>query len=237
MGEQRTTVARREEKSLMRNQMITPDYGDPDDSDPGPDSEGSSDEKRKPVFRKPVKPRTPMKPKKVVCAPVPYEDSSDESELDWLPEEDDEISDGGRAARRWAGPFMQVVGVYDPRKDKTHEFRSWRDKFRGQAEIFRLSQRDQFSMLDTLLIGPAKEEIRACRIAKMDIKKTLASLANSFSPRKSCETYLGEAQALRQRDDQTVHQYGTEVISKLRRAYPRYKGRTNESLDQNFLMY
>ncbi|MCP3663719.1 MAG: hypothetical protein GY696_14730, partial [Gammaproteobacteria bacterium] len=92
-------------------------------------------------------------------------------------------------------------------------------------------------MLDTLLIGPAKEELRACRIAKMDAKKTLASLANSFSPRKSCETYLSEAQALRQRDDQTVHQFGTEVVSKLRRAYPRYKGRSKESLDQDFLMY
>ncbi|MCP3663282.1 MAG: hypothetical protein GY696_12445, partial [Gammaproteobacteria bacterium] len=102
-SEQRTTAARKEEKSLMRNQMITPDHGDPDGSDPDHDSEGSSDEKKKPVFRSSVKPRIPMKPKKAVCAPVPYEDSSDESELDWLPEEDDEISDGGRAARRWAG--------------------------------------------------------------------------------------------------------------------------------------
>ncbi len=89
-NEQRPTTTRKEEKSLVRNQMVTPDYGDPDGSDPDHDSERSSDGQKKPVFRSSAKPRRPMKPKKAVCAPVAYEDLSDESELDWLPEEDDD---------------------------------------------------------------------------------------------------------------------------------------------------
>ncbi|MCP3661066.1 MAG: hypothetical protein GY696_01000, partial [Gammaproteobacteria bacterium] len=142
------SMTRREEKTTIRPLMVTPDFGDPDGSDPNRESDRESDRRS---YIPPRRSTKPVRPQKPVCPPVAYEDSSDESQLDWLPDESEQRPDAGREARKWAGPFMQVVGVYDPRKDKAHEFRSWRDKFRGQADIFRLSQRDQFSMLDTLL--------------------------------------------------------------------------------------
>ncbi len=77
-------------------------------------------------------------------------------------------------------------------------------------------------MMETLLIGVAKQEMRTHKNNGLDVSTTIAALTRYYEPVKDNEVLMDELLACKQKRDQSVRHFASDIKAKVRKAYPAY---------------
>ncbi len=87
-------------------------------------------------------------------------------------------------------------------------------------------------MLEALLMGRARKELRDCRLAGTTVNAALVTLTRFYEPVKDREELAEELASYKQKTGQSVRYYYSEIKAKARKAFPASDGVTAELLER-----